>query len=100
MLNFVFCGSLFALGILAACVDWNNFLSTMFRFDDYVKSIRPIIDESTGKPTGKTEIIMIENNFDPRIIIVIFFVLLIFFFICIYIPAKILFEHLESKLLY
>ena len=97
MLDFVFCCSLFACGIIAACVDWNNFMSNIFKFDDYVKSARPILDDDTGLPTGRTEIVMVENTFDPRIIIVIFFILVLFFFIIIYLPAKILFEHLESK---
>ena len=52
MIDFIFYCLLFACGIVAACVDWNNILGYLFKFDDYVKSIRPIIDEASGMPTG------------------------------------------------
>ena len=81
MLDFVFCCWLFTMGIIAACVDWTNFTNKMFKFDSYVK----VNDQ------------FIENTFNPKIILLVLFILVIFFFIIIYLPAKLLFEHLEGK---
>ena len=97
MLDFVFCCWLFTMGIIAACVDWTNFTNKMFRFDDYAKSVSPRLDEQTGVPTGEYDVHYIENTFNPKIILLIIIILMVFFFVVIYLPAKILFEHLESK---
>ena len=83
MLNFVYCCSLFTMGIIAACVDWTNFTNKVFRFDNYVKENDQFV----------------ENTFNPKIILLVLLILVFFFFIVIYLPAKILFEHLEGKFL-
>merc|ERR1712178_546599 len=97
MLDFVFCCWLFTMGIIAACVDWTNFTNKMFRFDNYAKSVTPRIDEHSGLPTGEYDVQYVENTFHPKIIVFILLILVIFFFVIIYLPAKILFEHLEDK---
>ena len=81
MLDFVFCCSLFTMGIIAACVDWRELTNKMFKFDNYVRENDQFV----------------ENTFNPKIILLILFILIVFFFVVIYLPAKILFEHLEGK---
>ena len=84
------------MGIIAACVDWTSFTNKMFKFDSYVKHVYPEINDQ-GVPTGQYHYDMVENTFNPKICILIGLILIVVFFFIIYIPAKILFEHLESK---
>ena len=97
MIDFIFYFLLFACGIIAACVQWNNVLHAFFKFDDYVKSVRPIIDEATGLPTGSLETVIVRNTFDPCIIVGVVMILIVVFFALIYWPAKVLFDHLENR---
>ena len=98
MLDFVFCCALFTMGIIAACVDWNHLSRRFLHFDDYVKIIE-YEKNSEGVYTGHFENVLVQNTFNPKIIIAIILILCILFFFIIYIPAKMLFEHLESKYL-
>ena len=84
------------MGIIAACVDWTSFTNKMFKFDSYVKHVSPELDDE-GIPTGHYQMDMIENTFNPKICLLIGLILIAVFFFIIYVPAKILFEHLESK---
>uniref|UniRef100_A0A7S3CRZ2 Uncharacterized protein n=1 Tax=Strombidium rassoulzadegani TaxID=1082188 RepID=A0A7S3CRZ2_9SPIT len=95
MIDFVFCCSLFTCGLLAACIDWQNFMESFFRFEEFIKVQREVRDES-GSRIGFEEVYQ-RNNFNPSIVVLILSVLLIFFIFVIYIPAKALFEHLENK---
>ena len=101
MIDFVFCCGLFTCGIIAAWVDWNILINNIFHFDNVLKVNRSYAAQKQmrieSNVTNRPEMVYVNNTFDPKIIVFIFALLIVLFFVCIYIPAKILFEHLEGK---
>ena len=86
MLDFIFCCALFVLGVIAACVDWRNLSRRIFYFSQYVT----VIDEKGNRHA-------VPNTFEPWVFIAIIIGLFLFYYVVVYIPARVLFNHLESK---
>ena len=94
MLDFVLCCALFTCGIIAACVDWNKLMVHLTHFDSQVKVITKVINEQ-GVTNEQT--VWVENTFNPWVFIFIMVGLTLLYFFIIYMPATILFNHLEKK---
>ena len=92
MIKLISSFGLFTCGIIAACIDWNNLMNYFLRFDYPTQQLAKAVD-------GSDVVADQENQFNPKIIIGIFFVLIFLYFLIVYIPAKILFEHLEGKII-
>ena len=100
MITFMFSFGLFTCGIIAACIDWNNFMNYFFRFDPIIEVQYPknATYSTDGNQTMDPQnFAVIEHHFNPRIILYIFIGLIALFFVMIYLPAKILFEYMEDK---
>ena len=97
MLSFISYCALFACGIIAACVDWNEAINELFKFENKVIVDVKIINQDTGLPTGEFEQVTYETDFDPKILLLMLAGLLTVYYVMIFVPSKVIFSYLEGK---